>query len=197
MIIIKMINFNLIENELIKIKKSKLVPKVLLSLIILFTIFGMTSTARAGAPPFIWEYFQYNIISWGVDVEIPQNEPCMWGVATATTEWEIETGYWPEGPFNHIVYIDGEKISLQRFVFYDEFGYVFGIPDTKWYVFYHMFEADYFELGDHEVIHEVWVQKPYAGSEVYGWRIFVNYEGPPEYGPIGVPMILTYNLHVY
>jgi hypothetical protein len=170
-------------------------PKVLVGLAVLVTIFGFTTTARAGMPPFLWEYFQYNVISYGVDLEVPQDEPCIYGVASACTEWESETGYYPEPPFKHKVYIDGEKITLRRCVFYDEEGYVFGIPETKWYIFYQVFEAGYFELGDHDVIHEVWVQKPYAGSEIYGWRIFVNLEGPEYlYGPIGVPMVLSFTL---
>ncbi|MFX1241392.1 MAG: hypothetical protein ACFFA7_09110 [Promethearchaeota archaeon] len=183
--------------ELIKINRSKLIPKVFVGLAVLTTILGITSVARAGAPPFIWEYFQYNVISWGWDVEIPQDEPCLWAVGTACTDWEIETGYYPEPPFNHEVYIDGEKIVLRRFVFYDEFGYVFGIPDTKWFCFYHVFEAGYFTNGVHNVIHEVLVQKPYAGSETYGWRVFVNYEGPVNlYGEVGVPQVLTYTITV-
>jgi hypothetical protein len=180
-----------------KINRTKLIPKVLVGLAVLTTILGLSTAARAGAPPFIWEYFQYNVISYGWDVEIPQDEPCLWGVASACTEEEIETGFFPKPPFNHKVSIDGEKIVLRRFVFYDEYGYIFGIPETKWYCFYHVFEAGYFDLGEHDVIHEAWVQKPYAGSEIYGWRIFVNYEGPEYlYGSIGVPYSLTYTLTV-
>ena len=58
-----------------------------------------------------------------------------------------------------------------------------------------VFEADYFTLGEHEVIHEVYVQKPYAGSETHGWRIFVNYEGPEElYGEVEEPLIISFTL---
>ena len=182
---------------MIKINRSKLIPKVLVGLAVLTTILGLTTIARAGAPPFIWEYSQYNIISLGVDIEIPQDEPCLWLIAGACTEEEIETGFFPKPPFKHRLLIDGEKIPLRRFVFYDEEGYVFGIPETKWYCFYQVFEAGYFDLGEHEVIHEAWVQKPYAGSETYGWRIFVNYEGPEYlYGPLEWPWIVTYNLIV-
>ena len=184
---------------MIKINRTKLIPKVLVGLVVLVTIFGLTTAARAGAPPFIWEYYlEYNrISSLGSDVEAPQNEPCFWGAASSFTEEEIVTGFFPKPPFNHILFIDGEKIPLRRFVFYDEYGYVFGIPETKWYIFYQVFEAGYFDLGEHDVIHQAWVQKPYAGNETYGWRIFVNYEGPVIlYGEIGVPYILTYTLNV-
>jgi hypothetical protein len=95
------------------------------------------------------------------------------------------------------VSIDGEKIVLRRFVLYDKFGYIFGIPETNWYLFYHVFEAGYFVLGEHNVIEEDLVQKPYAGSNTYGWRVFVNYEGDEDlYGPIEVPHILTYTITV-
>ncbi|MFW9823738.1 MAG: hypothetical protein ACFFE4_12415 [Candidatus Thorarchaeota archaeon] len=172
-------------------------PKILVSLVVLMTIFGVSATARAGAPPFIWEYFTYNVISWGVDITIPQDESCIWGVASACTDEEIETGFFPKLPFNHKVTIDGKKIPLRRFVFYDEYGYVFGIPETKWYVFYQIFEAGFFELGEYDIIHEMLVQKPYAGSETYGWRVFINYEGPEYlYGPVGVPQVLSYTLTV-
>ena len=182
---------------MIKINRSKLIPKVLVGLVVLVTIFGLTTAARAGVPPFIWEYMtEYNqISSLGSDVEAPQNEPCLWGVMSACSEDEI--GYFPQHPYKHKLFIDGEKIPLRRFVFYDEYGYVFGIPETKWYCFYQVFEAGYFDLGEHDIRHEAWVQKPYAGSEIYGWRIFVNYEGPEDlYGPIGVPYNLTYTLTV-
>ncbi|MFX1524862.1 MAG: hypothetical protein ACFFCC_15245 [Promethearchaeota archaeon] len=56
----------------------------------------------------------------------------------------------------------------------------------------------YFEEGNHIVREESFVQKPYLGSEVYGWRHFVNFYGPPEfYGPLGVPNIVYHTLNVY
>jgi len=159
---------------------------------------GLTTTARAGIPPFMYEYMSYNQIStFGSDVEAPHDEPCLWGFSSACTEEEIETGYFPKPPYKHILIIDGEKIPLRRFVFYDEYGIVFGYPETKWYCYYQVFEAGYFDVGEHDVYHEVWVQKPYAGSETYGWRIFVNYEGPEDlYGPVEIPWILSYTLTV-
>lgn len=181
--------------ELIKISRNKLIPKILVGMAVLLTIVSLTTSANAGMPPFIWQYMPQNIISWGIDLEVPQNEPCLYLCASGNDEWEIETGFFPKPPFNHKVYIDGKEIVLRRCVFYDEEGYVFGVPEVKWYVFYQIFEAGYFSLGEHEVIHKVLVQKPYKGSEVYGWRIFVNYEGPIDlYGPIGLPLVLTYTL---
>ncbi|MFX1469148.1 MAG: hypothetical protein ACFFB8_10830 [Promethearchaeota archaeon] len=180
---------------MVKINRTKIIPKIILGFVVLITIFGLTTSANAGIPPFMWNYMPDNVISWGIDLEVPQNEPSLYLCATACTDWEIETGFYPKPPFNHKVYIDGEKIVLRRCVFYDEEGYVFGIPETKWYVFYQIFEAGYFTLGEHNVIHEVYVQKPYAGSETYGWRIFVNYEGPEElYGEVEEPLIISYTL---
>ncbi|MFX1567059.1 MAG: hypothetical protein ACFFCV_01680 [Promethearchaeota archaeon] len=179
---------------MIKISRSKLVPKVLVGLTVLLTIFGLITTANAGIPPFIWEYSQYNYI-WGVDQTLPQDEPCFWAIGIACSEEEIETGYYPKPPFKHKLYIDGEEINLRRFIFTDKDGSMFGIPGQKWYFFYQVFEASYFTLGEYDVTEEFWVHHPYTGSETYGWRIFVNYEGPEyKYGPVGLPHTLTYTL---
>ena len=182
-----------------KINKKKLMPKILLTLTIFLTILGLTTTVNAGIPPFYWEYAQSPIISWGWDVEINDDQSCLWGVATAITEDEIESGLFPKPPFNHIVYIDGKKLPLQRFVFIDRDGSIFNIPDTKWWVHYHFFEADDFDVGEYQIVHEMWVQKPYLGSEIHGWRIFINYEGPDDPFVPGVPpesYKLTYTLTV-
>ncbi|MFX0040817.1 MAG: hypothetical protein ACFFCY_16775 [Promethearchaeota archaeon] len=159
---------------MIKINRTKLVPKILVGLTVLVTILGFTTAARAGAPPFIWEYFQYNVISSlepNVVIEAPQDEPCIWGVMTAVSEDEI--GYFPSQPYKHEVWIDGEKIVLRRFTWIDTDG-LFGYPGLKWRAVFQVFEAGYFEVGEHEIIHEMWVQKPYYGDEVYGWRLFVT-----------------------
>ncbi|MFW9826546.1 MAG: hypothetical protein ACFFEY_02885 [Candidatus Thorarchaeota archaeon] len=182
---------------MVNIKQSKLVSKTLLSVMAIMAIFGLTATARAGIPPFYWQYATSPIISWGFDVQINDDQSCLWGVATAVTEWEIETGFFPKQPFDHKLYIDGEKVPLQRFTFIDRDGSIFGYPNTKWWVHYHFFEADDFDVGVYNIEHQMWVQKPYAGSEMHGWRIFVNYEGPVElYGEVDEPLILTYTLTV-
>ncbi|MFX0154237.1 MAG: hypothetical protein ACFE9Q_06890, partial [Candidatus Hodarchaeota archaeon] len=137
------------------------------------TILGLTTAARAGVPPFIWVYMsEYNqISSLEGDVEAPHDEPCLWGVMSACSEDEI--GYFPQHPYDHKLFIDGEKIALLRFVWIDRDG-LFGYPDLKWWVYYQVFEAGYFDVGLHEIKHEMWVQKPYFGSEMYGWRIFIT-----------------------
>jgi len=182
---------------MIEINRSKLMPKVLLGLAVLITIIGLTTSARAGVPPFAWEYMGYDpISSFGPDVEIQQDKPCLWSVASACTEEEIELGWFPEPPFNHKLYIDGEKINLRRFTFIDEWG-IFGDLGLKWWVFYQVFEAGYFEVGVYEIVHKVLVQKPYNGSDIHGWRVFVNFAGPVDlYGPLEWPWIVTYNLIV-
>jgi hypothetical protein len=136
------------------------------------TILGFSTTARAGIPPFFWDYvYQYNqISSLGSDVEAPHDEPCLWGVMTSCSEDEI--GYFPQPPYEHKLFIDGDEINLLRFVWTDKDG-IFGTPGLKWFVFYQTFEAGYFEVGEHEIKHEMWVQKPYLGEEVYGWRIYI------------------------
>ncbi len=158
---------------MIKINRSKLIPKVLVGLVVLTTILGLTTTARAGVPPFIWVYMsEYNqISSLGGDVEAPHDEPCLWGVMSACSEDEV--GYFPQHPYDHKLFIDGEKIVLRRFVWIDRDG-LMGIPDLKWRVYYQVFEAGYFDVGEHEIIHEMWVQKPYFGSEMYGWRLYLT-----------------------
>jgi hypothetical protein len=147
---------------------------VLVGICILTTILGLTTTAHAGMPPFMWEYFSYNVISSvepNVVIDAPQDEPCIWGVMTACSEDEI--GYFPPPPYDQKVWIDGEKIVLLRFAWTDTEG-IFGYPGLKWRAFYHIFEAGYFDVGLHEIIHEIWVQKPYYGDEVYGWRLYAT-----------------------
>ena len=186
----------------------KLMPKILLIFTIFLTILGLTTTVNAGIPPFYyyWYYHPELIISWGVDVQIDDDDSCIWGVATATTEDEIESGLFPKAPFKHKLFIDGKKIPLQRFVFTDRdyngdgYGDVFYLePDLKWWVYYHIFEADDFDVGLYNIVHEMWVQKPYSGSEIHGWRIFINFNGPDDPLIPGVPpekLVLTYTLTV-
>ncbi|MGB5912255.1 MAG: hypothetical protein WBH31_13760 [Promethearchaeia archaeon] len=156
-----------------KINRSRLIAKILVGLTFLTTILGLTTAARAGAPPFIWVYMsEYNqIMTLGSDVEAPHDEPCIWGIMSACSEDEI--GYFPQNPYKHKLWIDGEKIVLRRFVYIDRDG-LFGEPDLKWWCYYQVFEAGYFDVGEHEIKHEMWVQKPYYGDEVYGWRLFLT-----------------------
>ncbi|MFX0043218.1 MAG: hypothetical protein ACFE8L_09920 [Candidatus Hodarchaeota archaeon] len=173
-------------------------PKLILSFVVLMTIFGLTTTVKAGVPPFMWQYiFEYNIISDPTNTEIPYNQPSLFIVGFATTEEEIESGVWPKNPFNLEAYIDGERIVLRRFQFFDKDGSIGGYPGVHWWYFYQVYDPCHFEKGYHNIIVKPLVQKPYAGSEVHGWRIFVNYYGDPdEYGPIGIPLIFNYYIHV-
>ena len=184
---------------MIKIRKSKLIPKILLTLCVFLAILGLTTTGNAGIPPFYWEYMQSPIISWGLDVQIDDDQSCLWGVATCCTEEEAQSGLFPKAPFQHKLFIDGKKIPLQRFAFTDKDGSIFGYPNTKWWVFYHFFEADEFDVGEYEIVHEMWIQKPYSGSEIHGWRILINYNGPDDPLIPGEPpeeYILSYTLTV-
>ena len=57
-----------------------------------------------------------------------------------------------ELPFKVEVYMDGEKITLQRFVYYDKDGVLnpWGIPDLYVWQFYQIFEPGYFTPGEYE-----------------------------------------------
>jgi len=161
---------------MIEINKSKLMPKILLGLAVLITIMGLTTSARAGVPPFMWVYYsEYNSITSlksNTVIEAPHDEPCIWGVMAGCSEDEI--GYFPLPPYKQILWIDGEKIPLLRFTWNDTYG-IFGIPGTKLFAYYHVFKAGYFDVGEYEIHHEMWVQKPYFGDEVYGWRIYADF----------------------
>ena len=70
------------------------------------------------------------------------------------------------------------------------------------------FDPGYFEAGEtYEIRQQFLVQKPYFGSDIKGWRFYVNYMtggGPPDapyswedwYGAAGVINDQIYYLHV-
>ncbi|MFX1256038.1 MAG: hypothetical protein ACFFCZ_30805 [Promethearchaeota archaeon] len=71
-------------------------------------------------------------------------------VAPAIWQADSEKGlyiYLP--PYNIRVFIDGEEIKLLRFSYYDKTSDNPAGEPAHFWVFYHIFEPDYFETGTH------------------------------------------------
>jgi hypothetical protein len=191
----------------------------------MFTVFSFIPVAnvKAGWPAYLWKKPGYwpatgNQIYWwwligiGNTQTIPDDEYSFYRIGWIVSDYEIEAGLDPGPPYQNKLYINGEEIVMQRFVWtvQDE---VVVFPDgvertvhTRAWMWIVRFEPGYFEEGETYEIREVFlVRKPYQ-VEVSGgltdsnkWRPYVNYmpgDWQYWYGDVGVINDQITYLHV-
>lgn len=183
--------------------KSKLIPKIIVFLALGILTISFIPSVQAGVPPFLdptpGQYIGY--YPWD-GRDISASDYSYFKVGFGYTPEETQTGWWPKNPYKVRLYFDGVEIPLRRYVWYDKEGEAMGAP-VHWWYFYQIFKPGYFTLEEDILVRiEVYVKKPYLGSDSNKWRWFVNLEGPaipwedPFYGPIGLPWTLEHYIHI-
>ena len=124
----------------------------------------------------------YPFIGPGGHWEIPAGEYAFFRSGWIVSDYEIETGLDPGPPYQMKLFIDGEKITMQRWTWVlpkDTVLYPDGVwRDTKtrawmWVV---RFDPGYFEAGkSYKITYQFLVHGQYFGSDIKGWRFYVNY----------------------
>ncbi|MFX1480665.1 MAG: hypothetical protein ACFFCI_21455 [Promethearchaeota archaeon] len=114
--------------------------------------------------------------------EVSAGEYCFFRTGWMVSDYEIETGLDPGPPYQYRLFIDDEEITMQRWTWTipkDTLLFPDGVyRDVKirawmWVV---RFEPGYFEAGKSYMIRvQFLVQKPYFGSDIVGWRFYVNH----------------------
>lgn len=189
---------------MIRAKKS---IKLLFILTLFIFAFCFVQSAQAGIPPFMEdENLNYDQrLNFWMDSAINGSLESWDKVGAACNPEELEKGWWPSNPYQFRFYIDGQEIQFRRF-FYKLKDIEYSVPymeGGKWnysaepiittqktWFWYNFFAPGYFTPGTHTIRVEFWVYNSYGGSPETGWRIFVNYIGPPEiYRDVGQEMV--------
>ncbi len=116
------------------------------------------------------------------EVNITAMEYCFFRSGWAVSDYEIETGLDPGPPYQMNLFIDDEEITMQRWSWVipkDTVLYPDGVwRDTKTRVWMWVvrFDPGYFEAGkSYKITYQFLVHGQYFGSNIKGWRFYVNH----------------------
>ena len=140
--------------------KSKFIKKIIVLSTLAIVIFSFLPTALAVSPQDRVDamlFSEQNIsdaafMGWNIE----SSEESYFIVALGYSEEEKDNDL-SQPPYKVQLFVDEREISLRRFSWNDNNGYIMemyigiAIP-VHWWFFYHVFEPGYFEIGEHDVL---------------------------------------------